>query len=124
MPTLNETSGIVVITSNVVSGFNGEWFELIASAARDSVWSVVYLAPAEFPYGERCFIDIAIGEIASEVIIADGVYMKMTMDSDFNDSYHSLGLPLRFQTGDRIIARMNDNQSSEVDYHMMLRNFE
>jgi len=124
MPTLNEHSGIITVGNSGTPDVPGAWIELIASAVRDSVWSVIYLNPIQHPSGTEVYLDLAIGAMGSEVIILNDAYMQIGATTDFNDSYHFLGLPLRFQTGDRIIARIKDNQSFGVNYSVSIRNFE
>ena len=124
MPTLNENSGIITVGNSATPFVPGAWVQLIASAVRNSKWSLLYLAPSTFGSGFNVFIDLAIGAMSSEVIILNDAYMQIGAISDYNDSYHALALPLRFQLADRISARIKDNASFAVSYHVMLRNFE
>lgn len=127
MPTLNEHSGIIHVGNGGSPFVPGAWVPLIASAIRDSSWSILYLAPdvaLGIPSGTGVFIDLAIGAMGSEVIILNDAYMQIGATTDFNDSYHDLELPLRFQLGDRISARIKDNASFGVTYDVGLRNFE
>lgn len=123
MPTINEKSGLVTIGNSGVSLVPGAWVPLMTTTL-NTVWSLMYLAPITFPSGTEVYMDLAIGEIGSEVIIANDIYMQIGATTDYNDSYHPLSLPLRFQIGDKISARIKDNQAFGVSYEVDLRNFE
>lgn len=124
MPTVNEKSAIITLTSGAGAYLVGAWTLVIASALRDTAWSLLYNAQLTIPGGTDLYLDLAIGEISSEVIILNDAHMPMSATTDYNDSYQSLSLPLRFQEGDRISARVKDESGSAKDYHFMLRNFE
>ena len=124
MPTVNERSAIITVGSGAGAYLVGAWAEVIASALRDTAWSLLYNAQSTLPGGTDLYIDLAIGESGSEVIILNDAHMPMSAVTDYNDSYQSLSLPLRFQEGDRISVRVKDESGSGKNYHFMLRNFE
>ncbi len=125
MPTLNERSSIITVSSGAGAFLVGSWVELITSAARDSTWSMLYMTPPlPFSTALEIYIDLSIGPISSEVIILNDALLQIGAIFDYNDSFQVLGLPLRFQAGDRIAARIKDESGSSFAYNVMLRNFE
>ena len=123
MATVNEKSGPITVTSSGSSNVFGNWQVLIVSALRDTTWTLLYVSALSIPQGVDTYIDLGIGGSGSEVVIASGLWMPNGQVSNFGDPYYAISLPLRFQEGDRISARMQDDIADTRTYDVDIRNF-
>jgi len=123
MATINEHSGLITISNSGVSLVPGAW-GLLMTATLDTSWSLLYIANTIFPAGQGlAYLDIGIGEPGSEIAIANDIFINRGTGNDYNDSYQELSLPLGFEIGDKISARVKDDRSTGVNYEIDLRNF-
>jgi len=124
MATLNEASSIVLVGNSGVSLVEGNWIELIASVVRDTTWAIIY-SQAVATHVFEAYLDIGIGGPGSEVPIVNDFYMPTSSNGgDYNDCYFCICLPLEFNVGDRISARVKDPSGFGINYSTSIRIFE
>lgn len=90
------TSGISVTTPGVINT-KGAWTELLASTARDTRGVLIQWVVED----EDTILDIGIGAAASEVVIAENLFLTGHRFSNV----HNLYLPLSIPEGTRVAAR-------------------
>ena len=122
MTTLNEASSVVSFSGGGVDTY-GAYAELIASAARDTNWALIYVAGGSGWYA-REKIAIAIGGADSEVDrIKELVFLSTGTSGAWTDSFRATALPLKVSAGDRVSIRGQDPDVGNADWRGQIRLF-
>lgn len=126
---LNESSGIVVLTSGDGVDVKGAYVQLFASTTRLSRWLGMFVVPiAVGTSGSRDLIDIATGAAASEVDqICNMGQGNMNFSIDNIGGYWlTYSIPWEFASGLRLSARIADDRPplETHTYHIEVRLFE
>lgn len=114
----SDSSGWILIDTPASAGAKSDWFELIAVTTFATTW-MVFTHMSQTTNG-ALFIDLAIGDPGSEVIILDDQYSAWRNNIGGGRVGGAFSFPMTVPEGSRISVRMSDTSGSSENHDFYL----